>query len=96
MNIYKQQWLEHAQMLVPTSVKLKQNGEIQATWSNPFPINDAKQAGEFGIAVTKTKRAVMTGAAIAAMDGPVPVMDWVGLAATTGMSLIAWYEYYSS
>jgi hypothetical protein len=55
-----------------------------------------EQAGELAIAVIKTKRAAMAGATIAAMDGPVPVMDWVGLAATTGMSLIAWYEYYSS
>jgi hypothetical protein len=96
MNQYKMEWLEQAQMLVPTTIKLNQNGEIQATWSNPFPMSTPEQAGELAIAVTKTQRAIMAGGAIAAMDGPVPILDWVGLAATTGMSLIAWYEYYSS
>jgi hypothetical protein len=96
MNQYKEQWMEQANMLVPTTIKLNQNGEIQATWSNPFPMSTPQQAGQLAIAVMKTKRAAMVGASIAAMDGPVPVLDWVGLAATTGMSLIAWYEYYSS
>lgn len=94
MNQYKEEWMEHASMLVPTTIKLNQNGTIQATWSNPFPTPE--KAGQFGLAVTKTKRAAMAGAAIAAMDGPVPILDWVGLGVTTGMSLIAWYEYYSS
>jgi hypothetical protein len=94
MNIYKEEWMKQAQMLVPTQVKLKKDGTIQATWSNPFPT--AEKAGQFGIAAQKTKKAVMMGATIAAMDGPVPVLDWIGLSVTTGMSLLAWYEYFSS
>jgi hypothetical protein len=94
MNQYKMEWMEQAQMLVPTTVKFKQNGDIQATWSNPFPTKE--KAVAFGIAVQKTYKAGAAGAAIAAMDGPIPVLDALGLAVTTGMSLIAWYEYYSS
>jgi hypothetical protein len=94
MNQYKDQWLEQAQMVVPTTIKLNQNGEIQATWSNPFPTKE--KAAAFGIAVQKTYKAGAAGASIAAMDGPVPFLDALGLAVTTGMSLIAWYEYYSA
>lgn len=94
MNIHKEQWLEHAQMLVPTTIKLNNDGTIQATWSNPFPTPE--KAGQFAIAATKTKRAIAMGASIAAMDGPVPVLDWLGLSVTTGMSLMAWIEYFSS
>ena len=80
-------------MLVPTTVKLNPNGTISATWSNPFPTPE--KAGQFALAVTKTKRAVLAGSAIAAMDGPVPVLDIIGLGVTTGMSLMAWIEYFS-
>ena len=93
MNQYKLEWMEQAQMLVPTTVKLNSNGTISATWSNPFPTPE--KAGQFALAVTKTQKAVLAGAAIAAMDGPVPVLDIIGLGVTTGMSLMAWIEYFS-
>jgi hypothetical protein len=94
MNQHKMEWMEQAQMLVPTTIKLNQNGQIQATWSNPFPTKE--KATQFGIAVQKTAKAGAAGMSIAAMDGPIPVLDIIGLGVTTGMSLIAWYEYYSS
>ena len=94
MNEYKYEWLKQAQMLVPTTIKLKEDGTIKATWSNPFPTPE--KAGQFAIASQKTKKALMMGATIAAMDGPVPVLDWIGLSVTTGMSLLAWVEYFSS
>jgi hypothetical protein len=59
-------------------------------------MNSPQQAAQFADAHIKTMRAVKVGVAISMMDGPVPVMDWVGLAVTTGMSMMAWYEYYSS
>jgi len=93
MNQYKLDWMEQARMLVPTTVKLNQNGTIQATWSNPFPTPE--KAGQFGIAVQKTAKAGAAGMAIAALDGPIPVLDIIGLGVTTGMSLIAWIEYFS-
>jgi hypothetical protein len=94
MNQYKQEWMEQALMLVPTTIKLNQNGTIQATWSNPFPTKE--KASQFGTATEKTARAVSAGMAIAALDGPIPVLDIIGFGLTTGMSLMAWYEYFSS
>ncbi|AXF52351.1 MAG: hypothetical protein [Circular genetic element sp.] len=93
MNQYKLEWMEQAMMLVPTTVKLNQNGTISATWSNPFPTPE--KAGQFGIALQKTVRAITVGGTIAAMDGPLPVLDIIGLGVTTGMSLMAWVEYFS-
>lgn len=80
-------------MLVPTTVRINKNGTITATWSNPFPTPE--KAGQFGIAVQKTAKAGMAAATIAAMDGPIPVLDIIGLGVGTGMTLIAWIEYFS-
>lgn len=93
MNQYKEDWMKQAMMLVPTTVRLNSSGSLEATWSNPFP--STEKAGQFGIAVQKTYKAAAAGLAISAIDGPIPVMDIVGFGVTTGMSLIAWIEYFS-
>ena len=93
MNQYKLEWMEHAQMLVPTTVRINKNGTITATWSNPFPTKE--KASQFSIASQNTAKAIGAGMAIAALDGPIPVLDIIGFGLTTGMTLMAWIEYFS-
>ena len=56
--------------------------------------SDLNQKLEFGIAVNKTGRALVVGAAISALDGPIPVMDFVGLGVAIGMATLAWVDYF--
>ena len=87
MNQYKEQWMEHATALIPKTIKINQaSQQVEMTWDlNP----------ELGIAAQKTARAIATGATLAAMDGPLPIMDVVGFGVATGMAIHAWYEYFS-
>ena len=87
MNQYKEQWLEHATALIPKTIKLNsQNNQVEMTWDI-----DPKA----GIAAQKTARAALTGMSLAAIDGPLPIMDVVGFGVATGMAIHAWYEYFS-
>ena len=87
MNQYKELWMEHANALIPKTIKINQQSQqVEMTWDlNP----------ELGIAAQKTARAIATGATLAAMDGPLPIMDVVGFGVATGMAIHAWYEYFS-
>ena len=87
MNQYKEQWMEHANALIPKTIKLNsQTNQVEMTWDM-----DVKA----GIAIQKTARAAATGMALAAMDGPLPIMDVVGFGVATGMAIHAWYDYFS-
>jgi len=79
--------MEHANALIPKTIKINQQSQqVEMTWDlNP----------ELGIAAQKTARAIATGATLAAMDGPLPIMDVVGFGVATGMAIHAWYEYFS-
>ena len=85
MNKYKEAWMEHATALIPKTIKLKDN-QVEMAWDI-----DPKAA----TAVNKTARAFATGVSLAAMDGPLPVMDVVGFTVASGMAIHAWYEYFS-
>ena len=79
--------MEHATALIPKTIKLNsQTNQVEMAWDI-----DPKAA----IAVNKTARAVTIGVTLAAMDGPLPIMDVVGLGVSTGMAIHAWYEYFS-
>ena len=87
MNQYKEQWMEHANALIPTRMKINtQTNQVEMAWDI-----DPKAAH----AVNKTARAVTIGVTLAAMDGPLPIMDVVGLGVASGMAIHAWYEYFS-
>lgn len=47
-------------------------------------------------ALQGTSRAVSLGVALAAVDGPLPVMDVIGLGVTMVYSAAAWIDYFSS
>lgn len=87
MNKYKEEWMEHATAFVPKTIKLNsENNQVEMAWDL-----DPKAA----MAVNKTARAVTIGVTLAAMDGPLPVMDVVGFGVASGMAIHAWYEYFS-
>ena len=87
MNKYKEEWMMNANALIPTRMKINsQTNQVEMSWTI-----DPKAA----IAVNKTARAMTIGVTLAAMDGPLPVMDVVGLGVSTGMAIHAWYEYFS-
>jgi len=77
----------NANALIPKTIKLNsENNQVEMAWDI-----DPKAA----IAVNKTARAVTIGVSLAAMDGPLPVMDVVGFGVASGMAIHAWYEYFS-
>ena len=91
MNKYKEEWMEHANALIPKTIKLNsQTNELEMAWDmDAGKMVDLHQAG------MKTTRAIAMGVAISAIDGPLPVMDVVGFGVATGMAIHAWYEYFS-
>ena len=46
-------------------------------------------------AINRTTKAALVGITLSAMDGPLPVMDVVGLGVASGMAIIAWHDYFS-
>lgn len=38
MNKFKEDWMEHASMLIPSQIQLNDQGQIQASWDLPSPI----------------------------------------------------------
>jgi len=85
MNQYKEEWMAHAAMIIPKNIQISDD-QVTMTWDI-----DPKA----GIAINKTARAVTMGVTLAAMDGPLPVMDVVGFTVASGMAIHAWYEYFS-
>ena len=87
MNTHKEEWMIHAQVLIPQIITSVQNdGSIMST----------EKAAAGGIAVQKTIRAIQAGVALSAIDGPLPVMDVVGFGVAVTGSALAWYEFFTS
>ena len=86
MNAYKIEWMEHAQLLHENvKVTLQPDGSIRLEQS--LALHDATR---------KTARAISAGVALAAMDGPLPVMDVVGFGVAATGAALAWYEFFTS
>ena len=86
MNEYKFEWLEHSQLLHEhVKVTMKSDGSIRLEQS--LALHDATR---------KTARAISAGVALAAMDGPLPVMDVIGFGVATTGAALAWYEFFTS
>ena len=45
-------------------------------------------------AINRTARAAAQGAAIAAMDGPIPILDMVGLGVAITGATLAWFDLF--
>ena len=80
------EWMEHAQLLHDNiKVTTDTNGNIQ--FEQSAALRDATQ---------KTARAVASGIALSAIDGPLPFMDVVGFGVATTMAGLAWYEFFTA
>ena len=78
--------MEHAQLLHDNiKVTTDQNGNIQ--FEQSVALSDATQ---------KTARAIASGVALSAIDGPLPFMDVVGFGVTTTLAALAWYEFFTA
>lgn len=87
MNHWKQEWLKHANAIHVGFIGTQDDvNEVK-----PDPIN---QASELMVAKRTTMRAAAMGAAIAAIDGPVPIMDMVGLAVFVTVAGLAWWDVF--
>jgi hypothetical protein len=87
MNYWKQEWLKHSTAIHVGYIGTQDN----VNDPKPDPIN---QASELMVAKRTTMRAAAMGAAIAAIDGPVPIMDMVGLAVFVTAAGLAWWDVF--
>jgi len=53
------------------------------------------KSSKFNIAVGKTAKAAKKGYAISLLDGPVPIMDSIGLGIAVYETGVAWYDFFS-
>jgi len=87
MNTHKEEWMIHAQVLIP---------QIITTVQNDGSTMSMEKAAAGAIATQKTIRAIQAGVALSAIDGPLPVMDVVGFGVAVTGSALAWYEFFTS
>ena len=87
MNTYKQEWMIHAQVLIP---------HIVTTVQNNGSLMSVEKAAAGGIATQKTIRAIQAGIALSAIDGPLPIMDVVGFGVAVTGSALAWHEFFTT
>jgi hypothetical protein len=88
MNQYKEEWLRHSLLHQIHQISKSDRHHLETQMGT-------QDAGELGVAMAKTGRALFLGAMIAQIDGPLPVMDVVGLGIAASMAGIAWFEYFS-
>ena len=88
MNQYKEEWM-HRCMLLPMQ---SMSSSIDEMEQNRRKLDqDAKLAK----AINRTTKAALVGIGLSAIDGPLPVMDVVGLGVASLMATIAWVDYFS-
>ena len=88
MNPYKEEWMMKSSFIQTAQISSPDRDSEQPSMSTD-------DAGDLGVAVAKTNRAIILGAAISAIDGPVPVMDVVGFSVAAITAGLAWYDYFS-
>jgi hypothetical protein len=88
LNPDKLVWMEYAQMLHENINYRSSSGNlIQSQIDQQFAFFEAQQ---------KTGRAIAAGIALAAIDGPLPVMDVIGFGVATTGAALAWYDYFTT
>lgn len=88
MNQYKEEWM-HRTMMLPMQAMSSSIDELEQHQSKLD--QDAKLAK----AINRTTKAALVGIGLSAIDGPLPVMDVVGLGVASLMATIAWVDYFS-
>ena len=88
MNQYKEEWM-HRTLMLPMQSMSSSIDELEQQQRKLD--QDAKLAK----AINRTTKAALVGIGLSAIDGPLPVMDVVGLGVASLMATIAWVDYFS-
>lgn len=88
MNQYKEEWM-HRTLMLPMQAMSSSIDELEQQQRKLD--QDAKLAK----AINRTTKAALVGIGLSAIDGPLPVMDVVGLGVASLMATIAWVDYFS-
>ena len=88
MNQYKEEWM-HRCMLIPMQAISSSIDEMEQNQRK------ADQDLKLAKAINRTTKAALVGIGLSAIDGPLPIMDVVGLGVATLMATIAWHDYFS-
>ena len=88
MNQYKEEWM-HRRMLLPMQAMSSSLDEMEQ--------NQRKLDQDYKLAkaINRTTKAAIVGIGLSAIDGPLPLMDVVGLGVASTMAIIAWHDYFS-
>jgi len=88
INKDKMEWMIHAQKLpVIQTVADSYRHEME----EQARLNEMS---ELERAITKTTRSILAGATLAAMDGPLPVLDVLGFGVGVVGTTLAWIDYF--
>lgn len=87
INKDKMEWMIHAQK-IPVIQTVADSYRHEMEEQKRF-----NEMSEFERAATKTTRAIIAGATIAAMDGPLPILDVLGFGVAVTGAAIAWIDY---
>lgn len=88
MNQYKEEWM-HRCMLLPMQAMSSVLDEMEQDQRK------SEQNLKLAKAINRTTKAAIVGIGLSAIDGPLPVMDVVGLGVASTMATIAWIDYFS-
>jgi hypothetical protein len=88
MNIYKDEWMVHAMKLRPVQQFADAYRDEMERQERMNTMDEIQRA------INRTGRAIATGAAIAAMDGPIPILDMVGFGVAVGGATLAWFDLF--
>ena len=88
MNIYKDEWMVHAMKLRPVQQFADAYRDEMERQERMNTMDEIQRA------INRTGRAIATGASIAAMDGPIPILDMVGFGVAVGGATLAWFDLF--
>lgn len=88
MNIYKDEWMVHAMKIRPVQQFADAYRDEIERQENMNTMEEVQRA------LNRTGRAVATGVAISSIDGPIPVLDFVGFGVAVGMATLAWFDLF--
>jgi len=82
----REEWLLNSTMILPNNLNSSSSEEEARDWN--------QQARDFSRNVKMTRRAVQMGMALAAVDGPLPVMDTIAFVGVSAFTSYLWGTYY--
>ena len=88
MNRYKDEWMIHAMKIRPVQQFADAYRDEIERQQNLNTMEEVQRA------INRTAKAFASGASIAAMDGPIPILDMVGFGVAVGGATLAWVDLF--